>query len=190
MITIPDGRTLNINTAEGSAAFLEWSPDIMSKNIRGVSLETQPIEANKQTFLIFGCLAAHLPADKRMSVATSEKQALVDLAEVWCDEAPRSPRWAASGVLAADVQELLDCLTPWTQDPEFCRLLLVGGAGGALGAYARLSSRADLPSAGFLESMAQTANNCVVCTGLAPAASEGEGDGDGEGGSGSGSGSG
>ena len=163
-ITIPDGRTLNVSTPEGSAAFLEWGPDVITRNIGGgVRLEAQPIAANKQTFLIFGCLAAHLPAAARSGVATAEKRALVDLAKRWCEAPPRSPRWAIAGVLAEDVQELLDCLTPWSNDAEFCALLLEGAGTGCLGAYAALCGRCAVsPPAGFLESLIMVSHNCAL----------------------------
>ena len=50
-ITIPDGRTLNVSTPEGSAAFLEWGAGVITRYIFAAActsrLEVQPIVTNK-----------------------------------------------------------------------------------------------------------------------------------------------
>ena len=50
-VAIPDGRTLNVSTPEGSAAFLEWGAGVITRYIFAAActsrLEVQPIVTNK-----------------------------------------------------------------------------------------------------------------------------------------------
>lgn len=165
MMTLPDGRQYNLTQSEDCVKFLEWAPDIISRNISNLqAMDRQPIAQNVQTFTILGSLGAHLPAEQRSSVATSEKLVLVQLLKRWCLGPPRSADWRRTGVLPADVQEMFDCVIGWTQDKEFCQLLLHGGSESPLGACARLCKSCPTPGAAFLESIMYIAHNALMNT--------------------------
>ena len=165
MMTLPDGRQYNLTQSEDCVKFLEWAPDVISRNIFNLqAMDRQPIGQNVQTLTILGSLGAHLPAEQRSSVATSEKLVLVQLLKRWCLGPPRSADWRRTGVLPADVQAMFDCVIGWTQDKEFCQLLLHGGSESPLGACARLCKSCPTPGAAFVESIMYIAHNALMNT--------------------------
>lgn len=159
IVNTPDG-SFDLKTSDGCSSFLTFAPEFISLSTQGAEL--RPVADNIRTFHIVRALGQKLPPKSRAALAQEQKQALVDLCTRLCSPDSTSlGSWIKHGRLAEDRQELLDALVPWTQDADFCLLLLAGRGEGAFGALAQLCARCPSPSPNFLQTLYELSNNCL-----------------------------
>ncbi len=91
LVTLPDGRRLDIGTADGAASYLAFCPAFVTVNAAAVLDEAGNHTMRLGTILGWAVIPKNLPAATLAAVAEAEKQKLVEIAALWCAPLPQPP---------------------------------------------------------------------------------------------------
>jgi hypothetical protein len=156
-LSLADGRRIDVSTEDGCIALLEFRPDIVTFLLE--NLEQSVLEVRETRLNALSCVGYYLPTTLRPGI--DEKRKMTLLCQIWCQR-ELDGTFRRTGVLAQDVQALLNALVDWSrEDDDVVSLMIEGGSKvGPLGSYARLCASCPKPKPEFVKTMMNVCTNC------------------------------